>query len=152
MALNRIKSFQVDHTKLKKGMYISRVDGDVITYDLRFKVPNAGDYLDDAALHTIEHLVATYLRNSAHADRIIYFGPMGCRTGFYFLTRSLEHDKAIELVKSAFEFVKKFEGEIPGAAIAECGNYLNQDLVGAKREAGDYLEVLKYITVDSLQY
>jgi S-ribosylhomocysteine lyase len=152
MALELIKSFQVDHTTLKKGMYISRIDGDVTTYDLRFKVPNAGDYLDNAALHTIEHIVATYLRNSNQSEKIIYFGPMGCRTGFYFLSRNLEHNAAIELIKNAFSFVADFKGDIPGAAIAECGNYLNQDLVGAQREAVGYLEVLKSVTVESLEY
>jgi S-ribosylhomocysteine lyase len=152
MPLELITSFQVDHNKLKKGMYISRIDGDITTYDLRFKVPNAGDYLDNAALHTIEHIVATYLRNSNQSDKIIYFGPMGCRTGFYFLSRSLPHDKAIELIKNAFQFVIDFEGAIPGAAKAECGNYLNQDLLGAKREALGYLEVLKNVSVASLTY
>lgn len=152
MPLELITSFQVDHNKLKKGMYISRIDGDVTTYDLRFKVPNAGDYLDNAALHTIEHIVATYLRNSGESDKIIYFGPMGCRTGFYFLTRNLEHEKAIKLIKNAFQFITDFQGNIPGAAKAECGNYLNQDLVGAKREAFGYLEVLKNVSVESLTY
>lgn len=133
-------------------MYISRIDGNVVTYDLRFKVPNAGDYLDNAALHTIEHIVATYLRNSSETDNIIYFGPMGCRTGFYFLTRDLDHAKAIELIKLAFQFTANFEGDIPGAAKAECGNYLNQDLTGAKREATEYLDVLENVTVATLNY
>ena len=85
--MKKIASFSVDHDKLKKGMYVSRIDGDVVTYDLRMKVPNAGDYLSNGALHTFEHLFATYARNSALSDSVIYVGPMGCRTGFYFLLR-----------------------------------------------------------------
>ncbi|MEG6572627.1 S-ribosylhomocysteine lyase [[Clostridium] cellulosi] len=152
MDLKLIKSFQVDHDKLKPGMYISRIDGDIVTYDLRLKVPNAGDYLQTAALHTIEHLFATYVRSSTYADKIIYFGPMGCRTGFYFITRALEHEKVIELTKQAFNFIKNFEGKIPGAERKECGNYLDHDPIGAKREAAEYLKVLENVTVDSLNY
>ena len=85
--MKKIASFSVNHDKLKKGMYVSRIDGDVVTYDLRMKVPNAGDYLSNGALHTFEHLFATYARNSALSDSVIYVGPMGCRTGFYFLLR-----------------------------------------------------------------
>lgn len=150
--LHKIKSFQVDHDKLKKGMYISRIDGDIITYDLRMKLPNAGDYLDNAALHTIEHLIATFVRSSDLSDSIVYFGPMGCRTGCYLLTRGLSHEKAVELVKKAFAFTANFEGEIPGQVKKECGNYLNHDLAGAKREAGIYLETLKNVSADTLNY
>lgn len=152
MDLKLIQSFQVDHDKLKPGMYISRIDGDIITYDLRLKVPNAGDYLQTAALHTIEHLFATYVRSSDYADNIIYFGPMGCRTGFYFITRGLEHEKAIELTKQAFTFINGFEGKIPGAERKECGNYLDHDPIGAKREAAEYLKVLENVTTSTLNY
>ncbi len=150
--MERIKSFQVNHDTLKKGMYISRIDGDIVTYDLRFKVPNAGDYLDNAALHTIEHLFATYVRNTPEAEHVIYFGPMGCRTGFYFLTRGLPHEKAIELTRNALRFIIGFSGDIPGAAHNECGNYLNHDIEGAKREAKIYLDVMENVSVNTLHY
>lgn len=152
MDLKLIQSFSINHDKLKKGMYVSRIDGDIITYDLRLKVPNAGSYLDNAALHTIEHLFATYVRSSELSDNIIYFGPMGCRTGFYFITRGITDLQAIELVKNAFLFVRNFEGEIPGSKRWECGNYLNHDLVGAKAEACEYLSVLENVSTDTLKY
>jgi S-ribosylhomocysteine lyase len=152
MELKLIQSFQINHDKLKRGMYISRVDGDIVTYDLRLKVPNAGDYLDNAALHTIEHLFATYVRSSSGSDNVVYFGPMGCRTGFYFITRGIDDAQAIELVKKAFDFTLNFEGMIPGSQRAECGNYLNHDLVGAKKEARDYLAVLEHVNADTLKY
>jgi S-ribosylhomocysteine lyase len=152
MDLKLIQSFSINHDKLKRGMYISRVDGDIITYDLRLKVPNAGSYLDNAALHTIEHLVATFVRSSKLSDNIVYFGPMGCRTGFYFITRGLTDAQAIELVKNSFLFVQNFEGEIPGNQRWECGNHLNHDLVGANIEAREYLSVLEHVSVDTLKY
>lgn len=152
MQLKLIQSFQVDHDNLKRGMYVSRVDGDIVTYDLRLKVPNSGDYLQTAALHTIEHIFATYVRGGEFADNIIYFGPMGCRTGFYFITRALPHEKAIELTKQAFAFIAGFEGKIPGAERKECGNYLDHDPVGAKREAAEYLKVLANVNVNTLKY
>lgn len=133
-------------------MYISRIDGDIVTYDLRMKVPNAGDYLANPALHTIEHLFATYVRSSDKADHIIYFGPMGCRTGFYFITRGISDAEAVELVKKAFDFISKFEGKIPGSERQECGNYLDHDLVGAKKEACEYLKVLENVSVNTLKY
>lgn len=152
MELQLITSFQVDHDKLQKGMYISRVDGDIVTYDLRMKVPNAGYYLDNAALHTIEHLFATYVRSSEFSKYIVYVGPMGCRTGFYFITRGIDDAQAIALVKQSFAFVAQFEGEIPGAKRRECGNYLNQDLVAAKAEAREYLAVLETVSTQTLKY
>jgi len=115
--MERIASFSVDHNRLEKGMYISRVDGDVVTYDIRIKKPNGGDYLAYAAMHTFEHLFATYARNSEWKDSVIYIGPMGCRTGFYMLLRdSVSRDDAITLVKEAFGFIANFKGAIPGVA------------------------------------
>ena len=152
MDLKLIKSFQIDHDKLKPGMYVSRIDGDIVTYDLRFKVPNAGDYLDNTALHTIEHLFATYVRSSDKASDIVYFGPMGCRTGFYFIVRNMSDEEAVELVKKAFDFICKFEGKIPGTERKECGNYLEHDLYGALEEATEYSKVLKNVTKDTLNY
>ncbi len=142
--MERIASFTVDHNKLTKGMYISRIDGDVITYDIRMKKPNGGDYLENASMHTFEHLFATFVRNTQYKDSVIYVGPMGCRTGFYLLLRdSVSTLDAISLVKNAFEFIKNFQGEVPGTSKIECGNYLEHNLEGAKTVAEDMCKVLK---------
>ena len=150
--MERIASFCVDHTRLERGMYISRVDGDVVTYDIRMKKPNQGDYLANGALHTIEHLFATYARNSVYGPGVIYVGPMGCRTGFYLLTRGLSHADANRLVQDSFRFMTDYAGDIPGASEIDCGNYREQDLPGANREARAMLPVLKEWTEERLQY
>ena len=151
--MKTIASFTVDHDKLEKGMYISRVDGDVITYDIRMVKPNGGVYLPSPAMHTFEHLFATYVRNSAYSDQIIYVGPMGCRTGFYFLTRdAMSGEQAIALVRECFAFIADFEGKIPGSERKECGNYLEHDLPGAKATAADMCKVLEHWTEPMLQY
>lgn len=151
--MKTIASFTVDHDKLEKGMYVSRVDGDVITYDIRMVKPNGGVYLPSPAMHTFEHLFATYVRNSAYSDQIIYVGPMGCRTGFYFLTRdAVSGEQAIALVRECFAFIADFEGKIPGSERKECGNYLEHDLPGAKATAADMCKVLEHWTVPMLQY
>lgn len=142
--MKKIASFTVNHDTLEKGMYISRIDGDVVTYDIRMKKPNAGDYLNMSAAHTLEHLFATYARNSAFGGHVIYVGPMGCRTGFYFLVRdAMTHAQAIQLVRDSMAFARDFEGEIPGNKKEECGNYLDHDLAGAKAIGGEMYEVLK---------
>ena len=133
--MERIASFCVDHTKLDRGMYLSRQDGDVLTWDIRMKKPNHGDYLTTGAAHTLEHLFATYARNSAFKDSVIYVGPMGCRTGFYLLTRGLTPAEAV-----------------PGASEVECGNYRDMDLPAAKAEAAAMLPVLEALTGDELHY
>ena len=151
--MKKIASFTVNHDKLKKGMYISRVDGDVITYDIRMKKPNGGDYLGNGELHTFEHLFATYARNSKYSDSVIYVGPMGCRTGFYLLLRdTVSKADAIRLVKESFAFIRDFEGEIPGSRREECGNYKEHDFAGAKKTAADMLTVLENWTEDKLGY
>ncbi|TCL55809.1 S-ribosylhomocysteine lyase [Allofournierella massiliensis] len=151
--MKTIASFTVDHDKLEKGMYVSRVDGDVITYDIRMVKPNGGVYLPNPAMHTFEHLFATYARNSAFSDQIIYVGPMGCRTGFYFLTRdAMSGEQAIALVRECFAFIAAFEGKIPGSERKECGNYLEHDLPGAKAVAADMCQVLEHWTEPMLQY
>ncbi|OUP25355.1 S-ribosylhomocysteine lyase [Gemmiger sp. An194] len=151
--MKTIASFTVDHDKLEKGMYVSRVDGDVITYDIRMVKPNGGVYLPSPAMHTFEHLFATYVRNSAYSDQIIYVGPMGCRTGFYFLTRdAMSGEQAIALVRECFAFIADFEGKIPGSERKECGNYLEHDLPGAKATAADMCKVLEHWTGPMLQY
>ena len=134
--MQRIPSFSIDHTRLKKGLYLSRQDDDVKTWDVRIKEPNHGDYLTTAVSHTIEHLFATYARNSQWKDGIIYIGPMGCRTGCYF----------------SFRFMATFDGEIPGAKVEECGNYLDHDLKGCNEEAAKYFEVVDKLTVDDMKY
>ena len=142
--MKKIASFTVNHDTLEKGMYISRIDGDVVTYDIRMRKPNAGDYLNMSAAHTLEHLFATYARNSAFGGHVIYVGPMGCRTGFYFLVRdAMTHAQAIQLVRDSMAFARDFEGEIPGNKKEECGNYLDHDLAGAKAIGGEMYEVLK---------
>lgn len=151
--MKTIASFTVNHDTLEKGMYVSRIDGDVVTYDLRMKKPNGGDYLPNGAMHTLEHLLATYVRNSNFGDAVIYAGPMGCRTGFYLLLRdTVSRADALTLVQRAMEFVARFEGEIPGTQRWECGNYREHDLPGAKAVAEDMLQVLQNWTQEKMQY
>lgn len=151
--MKTIASFSINHDVLQKGMYISRVDGDVVTYDIRMKRPNEGDYLSNGALHTFEHLFATYARNSTFSDWVLYIGPMGCRTGFYLLLREAASAKAaLQLVKESFAFIASFEGEIPGSKRNECGNYLEHDLIGAKESARDMLSVLENWTEGNMEY
>lgn len=151
--MKRIASFCINHDTLIEGMYTSRVDGDVITYDIRMVKPNHGIYLDPAAAHTFEHLFATYVRNTEYSDEIVYVGPMGCRTGFYFLVRdSMTQEIAIALVQQTMDFICAFEGTIPGSAKEECGNYLSHDLEGAKRIAENMQAVLKDWTPAQLVY
>lgn len=150
--MEKILSFQIDHTKLPCGMYLSRVDGDIDTYDLRTRRPNREPVMANGAMHTVEHLFATFVRNSANADQVVYFGPMGCRTGFYFLTRGMDRQRAIELTKSAFAFIATYEGEIPGATERECGNWRDHNLEGAKKEAQKMVKILESWTVAQLKY
>ncbi len=150
--MKKIASFQVDHTRLRPGVYLSRVDGDVVTYDIRMRTPNRPPFLENPALHTIEHLFATFARNSEYADRVIYFGPMGCRTGFYFLVREMEHSEALALIVRVFEQIAAFEGEIPGCSEIECGNYLEHDLAGAVTEAKNFLPIIRNLGPGDLQY
>ena len=151
--MEKIASFAVNHDLLEKGMYVSRIDGDVVTHDIRMKKPNAGDYLPVAAAHTFEHLFATYARNSVWASSVLYVGPMGCRTGFYLILRdAVSRADAIKLVQDSFAFVAAFTGEIPGATRQECGNYREHDLPGAKAVAADMLVVLADWTPDKMIY
>ena len=151
--MKTIASFTVNHDKLQKGIYISRKDGDVITYDIRMKKPNGGEYLSNGAIHTIEHLFATYVRNGAFSDSVIYVGPMGCRTGFYFILRdNVSYAEVISLTKEIFAFIANFEGVIPGTSRIECGNYLEHDLKGAKKEAKEMSKVLSDWTEEQMHY
>ena len=151
--MKRIASFEVNHDLLTPGMYTSRVDGDITTYDVRMVTPKGGVYLEPAASHTFEHLFATYVRNSKFAEHIIYAGPMGCQTGFYFLVRDLEPTDAIRLVKETMDFVAAFsDHQIPGVSRIECGNYLLHDLEGAKKIARSMQPVLQDWTPEDLIY
>ena len=150
--MKRIPSFSIDHTRLKKGLYLSRQDDDVMTWDVRMKEPNHGDYLSQPALHTIEHLFATYARNSKYQNGIIYIGPMGCRTGMYFLTRGLSEQEVLDCVRESYRFMAAYEGEIPGAKEEECGNYREHSLEDCRKEAAEYLEVLEKLTTADMHY
>lgn len=152
--MERIASFQVDHTKLRPGMYLSRRDGEVTTFDLRFKTPNTGDLLSNAEMHSVEHIIATLLRNSAAKDAVIYFGPMGCQTGFYFLfdSRQLTDAQAIALVQEVFAAGAAYQGEMPGKSAVECGNYINLDVALAQAQCAYYTEVIRNWTTDKLAY
>lgn len=157
--MDKIPSFTIDHERLLRGIYVSRKDvvgGEVVTtFDIRMKEPNREPVLHNGAIHTIEHLAATYLRNDAEwKDRIIYWGPMGCLTGNYLLLRGdYESKDIVDLMCRTFRFVAEFDGEIPGAAARDCGNYLLHDLPMARLEAKKYLkEVLECITEANLHY
>ena len=142
--MDKIPSFSKNHDTLTVGLHKSMEMHGVTTWDLRFKKPNAGDYVSPKALHTVEHLLATVLRNSSEKDNVIYFGPMGCRTGFYLLTVNLTHDEVLNLLKESCAVALTLD-EIPGNKREECGNYLEHDLEDAKREIAGYLEILRKI-------
>lgn len=142
--MEKIPSFQKNHDILAVGLHASAPANGVTTFDLRFKKPNAGDFISPKALHTIEHLLATVLRNSREGKNIVYFGPMGCRTGFYLLTVNLSEDEALALLKECIPVAIALE-EIPGSSRQECGNYLEHDLAEARRELAAYFEILETI-------
>ena len=146
--MERIASFTVDHDKLEPGIYVSRRDGDVTTYDLRTRTPNAGDYMDNRTMHSVEHMFATFVRNSEIGGSVIYFGPMGCQTGFYLLTREVPDEKVLAVVKDILAKILAYEGPVFGASRKECGNYKNLSLEDAKRECARYLAVLESRTND----
>ena len=148
--MEKITSFQIDHRKINPGMYISRIDGDITTFDLRVKKPNAGDYMSHIEMHTTEHMIATFIRNSEIGQNVIYFGPMGCRTGFYLLTRDLTPATVLTQVKKVLLDVTEYSGEVFGASEEECGNYKELDLESAKKICRDYLHILEsYSGIDS---
>ena len=133
--MNRIQSFSINHDKLLPGLYVSRVDGDVTTYDMRHRRPNTGDLLDNATLHSLEHLFATYIRNSELGPDILYFGPMGCQTGFYLLVRNADNARVLAEVRRTMQKILKHEGPVFGASSRECGNYIHLNLECAQKEA-----------------
>ena len=139
---DRIASFSVDHDVIGEGIYTSRIDGDVTTYDLRTRRPNMGDYMDNLTMHSVEHMFATFVRSSEISDRVIYFGPMGCQTGFYLLVRNADNGEVLSVVKDVLTKIVEHGGEMFGATRKECGNYKNLDLKVAKDECERYLAVL----------
>lgn len=141
--IQKIASFTVDHDLLTEGIYVSRIDGDVTTYDLRTRVPNAGDYMDNLTMHSVEHMFATYVRASEIGERVVYFGPMGCQTGFYLLVRNAVNEDVLEVVKRVLSKIINHSGEMFGAVRKECGNYKNLNLSAAKRECERYLNILE---------
>ena len=157
--MQKITSFTIDHLKLIPGVYVSRVDyageSPITTFDLRMTSPNDEPVMNTAEMHTIEHLAATFLRNhEEYKDKTLYFGPMGCRTGFYLLlSGKYESRDIIPLMQEMFSFIAAFEGEVPGASAKDCGNYLDMNLPMAKYLAKKYLEeVLTDITDERLIY
>ena len=159
LIMERIASFQVDHIRLNRGIYVSRIDeinGNYLTsFDIRMKLPNREPVINIAELHTMEHLGATFLRNhSVWKEKIVYFGPMGCRTGFYLILKGkLESKDIVELMKELYKFMAEFKGNIPGATAIECGNYLDQNLPMANYEAKKYLEeTLENLGEENLNY
>lgn len=150
--MHKIASFTVDHRRIKPCVYISRIDGDITTYDIRMRKPNTGDLLSNATMHSLEHLFATFVRNSEIGSDVIYFGPMGCQTGFYLLVRNADNAQVLEVIKKTLSDISCYTGEMPGKSEIECGNYRNLDTALARSEAAEYLEKIKNIGVTDLQY
>lgn len=140
--MERIKSFEINHNILEPGFYISREDGDIITYDLRARKPNAGDYMSNIAMHSVEHMFATCVRNSKISEKVVYFGPMGCQTGFYLLVRDVPPMEVFELTKNILGQILAYDGPVYGASAIECGNYKNLSIESAHEECEKYLKVL----------
>ena len=150
--MQRITSFEVDHTKIVEGVYISRIDGDITTFDMRTRKPNCGDYMDNITMHTFEHMFATFVRNSEISADVIYFGPMGCQTGFYLLVRNANNLQIINIIRDILGKIINHTGEVFGASEIECGNYRSLDLLSAQAEARRYLEKIKNIREQDLTY
>lgn len=156
--MEKITSFTIDHIRLQPGLYVSRKDrvgGETVTtFDLRITSPNDEPVMNTAEVHAIEHLGATYLRNDpVWKDRVLYFGPMGCRTGFYLLlTGDHTPEQALPLVTDCFRFIRDYEGEIPGASARDCGNYLDMNLSMARYWAKRYVNLLEHIDQTRLRY
>ena len=142
-SVKRITSFSVDHDFILPGIYVSRIDGDVTTYDLRTRRPNCDDFMDNITMHSLEHMFATYIRNSDMSDKILYFGPMGCRTGFYLLVRDADNEAVLQAVKRVLSVIAYEADVMFGAERKECGNYKELSLESAKTESKRYLSELE---------
>lgn len=141
--VRRIASFSVDHDFITPGVYVSRIDGDITTYDLRTRRPNCEDYMDNLTMHSLEHMFATYARNSAIGADVIYFGPMGCRTGFYLLVRNADNTRVLSEIKGVLRLIAYEADRMFGDTRKECGNYRELSLEAARREAARYLNELE---------
>ncbi len=157
--METVSSFEVDHDRLLRGVYISRVDSvgaeKLTTFDLRMKLPNVEEVLSNGGIHTIEHLMAVYLRtqSGAFAEKVLYVGPMGCRTGMYLILKGLHQpNEIVPVLAELFEYISKFEGQVPATTSIECGNYRDHDLEDAKKEAKLYFDVLKNIKEENMVY
>ncbi len=154
-----VSSFEVDHDRLLKGVYTSRIDTigneTLTTFDLRMKLPNREEVLSNGGIHTIEHIMAVYLRTLAgdFSEKVLYVGPMGCRTGMYLILKGLVEPKdIISILVELFSYIENFEGEVPATTSIECGNYRDHNLADAKKEASLYLDVLKNIKEENMVY
>ena len=150
--MKKISSFTIDHHKLEVGIYLSRIDGDVTTYDLRTRKPYVDEVMDNSTCHTVEHMFATFIRNGELGDKILYFGPMGCQTGFYLLVRNTEHRRVLSEIKRVLKEITEYEGEVFGNSEKECGNCHNLDLAKAKSLCAAYLEAIFDKTERDLYY
>ena len=152
MEVQKIQSFTIDHDTLEPGLYISRVDGDVTTYDLRTRKPNGGDYMDNLTMHSVEHMFATYIRSSAIGPKVLYFGPMGCQTGFYLLVRDTPKEEVLSAIEDVLQKIMAHTGPVFGAVRRECGNYRNLNLEAAQLECRRYYDVLQAAKPISFEY
>ena len=150
--MERITSFCVDHDKIVPGIYVSRIDGDITTYDLRTRIPNTDDLMDHVTMHSMEHMFATYVRNAPIGPQVLYFGPMGCQTGFYLLIRNADNLTVLAAVKDVLEKIISHDGEMFGATRIACGNYQNLSVESAKAEARRYLDALNAIPEVTFRY
>ena len=141
--IKKIASFEADHRFITPGIYVSRTDGDITTYDLRTRKPNCGDYMDNRTMHSVEHLFATYVRNSEIAENVVYFGPMGCQTGFYLLVRNADNETVRWVVLETLKKIASHTGEMFGNSEIECGNFRNLSVEDAQRDCARFLEDLK---------
>nr|NNM89596.1 S-ribosylhomocysteine lyase [Bacilli bacterium] len=150
--MEKITSFTIDHIKLKPGIYVSRIDGDVTTYDLRTRRPNVDLLMDNSTIHSVEHMFATYIRNGALKEQVLYFGPMGCQTGFYLLVRDADHDLVIKEVRAVLQQIIDHDGEVFGKSPIECGHYQTLSIEAAKVESQKYLAILADLSAEDLRY
>lgn len=150
--MKKIASFTVDHRYIREWIYVSRIDGDITTYDLRMRKPNTGDVMSNELMHSFEHLFATFMRNGTLSDDVIYVGPMGCQTGFYLLVRNADHKAVLDEVKRILAEIAEYKGEMPGASEIECGNYRNLSCEVAALEAAEYLKKIAEETENDLGY
>lgn len=140
--MNKIESFKINHLKLEPGFYVSRKDGDITTFDMRFVKPYSGSLLSNSEMHSFEHMFATYIRNSEISEEVIYFGPMGCQTGFYLLIRNADYNTVLSVVKNTLKKITAHSGDVFGNSEIECGNCYSLNLDAAKKISLQYLEIL----------